>query len=395
MCKMTRRWSLAGLLTGGLFLFASPAIAEVNEGPFFPEQCVPDFPDFNGEVPNGENGEFIGFALVEIDGIPFSDCSQLEPGSETLTPWLQQIILSERLFKLSGIVNNRLRGGGGGGTVLAHGGGDLAGRAAGDMLSNLSAWLSYGHTFADNDRPSTEFDATQHNLLAGVDYAFSDQLLAGLVFGYESSDFDTPFNAGELQISGYTVAPYVAYLINDNFSVDATAGYSNLGIRQSRTDPFQQQPTVKGNTTTDRWFVASNLNAFTYWRDFALNGRVGLVYAEDRQRGFTESGGFTAQRIGSETYRFGQVQVGGEVAYVVHAIEPFASAYYQYDFEREKIRLNRGQQQPSDDRDDVRVSAGLRYFGNNGISGILEYSKIVGRQDFGADTINLMLRMQF
>lgn len=325
----------------------------------------------------------------------FFDCSQLAPGTSTLTPWLQQIILSERLFKLSGIINNRLRGGGGGSTVLAAGGGDLAGRAAGDMLSNFAVWMSYGHTVADNDLSSTEFDATQHNLLAGVDYAFTERLLAGLVFGYESSDFETPFNAGDMQISGYTIAPYIAYLISDNFSVDATVGYSNLGIRQTRTDPFVIQPTIKGNTTTDRWFVASNLNAFTYWRDFALNGRVGLIYSEDYQRGFTESGGFTAQRIGSETYRFGQVQIGGEVAYVVHAIEPFASAYYQYDFEREKIRLNPGQQQPSNDRDDVRVSAGLRYFGSNGLSGILEYSTILGRQDFSAQTLSLMLRMQF
>lgn len=402
------RWPLAGLLTVSFCIVTPTAVAEVGypyyPSYFSPNQCMPDFggPPNGNQFPNGiENG--FGIELFQVNsfyGFPYNpefdyiNCSQLEPGSNTLTPWLQQIILSERLFQMSGIINNRLFGGRGGPGVLASASDSLSGRAAGDMLSNLSAWVSYGHTFADNDRPSTEFGARQHNVLAGVDYAFTDRLLAGLVFGYDSSSFDTAFNAGDMNMSGYTVAPYVAFMFTDNLSIDATAGYTSVDIRQTRTDPITQT-SVSGDTGADRWFAASNLNVFHYWKDLVLSGRAGVVYAEDRQGSFTETGGPTAQSYGSQTSKFGQVQVGGEVAYAVHAIEPFASVYYQYDFKRERIILNPGQAQPSRDRDDFRISAGLRYFGSNGLSGILEYSTIAGRQDFDSHTLSLMLRMQF
>ncbi|MCZ6525382.1 MAG: hypothetical protein O6928_02300 [Gammaproteobacteria bacterium] len=51
--------------------------------------------------------------------------------------------------------------------------------------------------------------------------------------------------------------------------------------------------------------------------------------------------------------------------------------------------------QPSNDRDDVLMRVGVRYFDNNGISGNLEYSKRLDRDDFDEDRISLTVRVDF
>jgi hypothetical protein len=67
---------------------------------------------------------------------------------------------------------------------------------------------------------------------------------------------------------------------------------------------------------------------------------------------------------------------------------------YQYDFESTKITLTTGPQ-PSNDRDDVLMTAGVRYFDKNGISGNLEYSKRFDRDDFDEDRISFTVRIDF
>jgi len=54
-----------------------------------------------------------------------------------------------------------------------------------------------------------------------------------------------------------------------------------------------------------------------------------------------------------------------------------------------------GGAQPSNDRDDVLLTAGMRYFGKNGISGNLEYSKRFDRDDFDEDRISVTVRVDF
>ncbi len=50
---------------------------------------------------------------------------------------------------------------------------------------------------------------------------------------------------------------------------------------------------------------------------------------------------------------------------------------------------------PSNDRDDILMRVGVRYFDKNGISGILEYSKRFDRDDFDEDRNSLTLRTDF
>ena len=113
--------------------------------------------------------------------------------------------------------------------------------------------------------------------------------------------------------------------------------------------------------------------------------------ARDTHGAFTESDGTS---VGERQFNFGQFRIGGELAYGWDAWEPFVSALYQYDFEREDLVVA-GAAQPANDNDDVNLGVGIRYFGTGGINGSLEYTTIVGREDFEADTITFSVRAEF
>ena len=74
-------------------------------------------------------------------------------------------------------------------------------------------------------------------------------------------------------------------------------------------------------------------------------------------------------------------------AYSYKSFEPFVNLSYQYDFELTELSVTTGPQ-PENDRDDVLMRVGVRYFdnnGSNGSNGSLEYSKRFGRDDFDED----------
>lgn len=363
----------------------------------YPDSCLDDgqyFTTENGplEIYDSNSGSNVPLSGVNEDG----RCSQISPGSSIIGDEITRLLLTEYFNRMGGALRSRVLAGffGGSGDVAGRGQAGQYGRAAGDGLADWggwSPWISYGRTMADNDLASTRYDANQDNVLFGMDYSYSDRLIFGISGGYENNDVDTLFNLGEMEVQGFSIAPYAAYLLTDNVSIDAAVGYSDLDIDQFRTEPGGAM--VRGDTDASRWFVMSNLNAFQRYGNWVLTGRAGIIYSEEEQDGFTEAGGTTAQTVAGRDIEYGQLNFGGEVAYSAHAIEPFASLFYEYDFEQGSTRLNPNQAQPDDD--DFRIGAGFRYFGSNGLSAVLEYSTIAGRENFDSHTVNLLGRLQF
>jgi len=269
------------------------------------------------------------------------------------------------------------------------------GYAAGGYFTNAAGWLSYVRTTTDNTKFFTESDGNLDSALVGLDFSPRDNMVLGLTFGYENNDITTKFNVGEQRIHGFTIAPYVGFLFHPNFSVDASAGYSSIDIDQTRLDTVNLTSIIDGDTDSDRWFVSGNLNAFTRVRDFAFSGRVGIVYAEEDIDAIVETGGPDAFTTPSETVEFGQLQAGGEVAYSVASIEPYASVFYEHDFEFEKVLFDTGLPHLPQDRSDVRFGLGARYFSDYGFSANLEWSIITWREGIDSHTLGLTGRLEF
>jgi hypothetical protein len=51
--------------------------------------------------------------------------------------------------------------------------------------------------------------------------------------------------------------------------------------------------------------------------------------------------------------------------------------------------------QPENDKDDILLTAGVRYFEASGVTGNFEYSKRLTRADYDEDRISLTVRIDF
>jgi outer membrane autotransporter protein len=99
--------------------------------------------------------------------------------------------------------------------------------------------------------------------------------------------------------------------------------------------------------------------------------------------------------VGENDADVGQFRLGAEVSYLAGAFEPYIGGIYSYDFTRTDLRFAAGVPAPKSDNDDFQVNLGLRYFGDNGLSGTLEYSRLLGRANYDEGSFSANLRWNF
>ncbi len=288
------------------------------------------------------------------------------------------------------------------GLTSSHANAARAGHAAGDLFTNIGVWGSYNRSNFDSDALVTPYDGNLDSFLIGVDSMPIRNLVVGLGFGYENTDTSTLFNGGGQNTDGFTVAPYIAWFLNDIFSVDLSGGYSRLNTDQDRLDPANGN-TLGSSFDSDRRFVTTNLNASIVRGSWVLGGRVGYLYSEEEQDAYTEAGGPSAKVVKGRHLDLGQGYIGVDLAYSFGALEPYATVTYYNDFTRDNGTgggpgggpgpgPGPAASQAMDD-DEVQAGFGVRYFGSNGISGTLEWLKTAGRERFDNNSLTATLRI--
>lgn len=275
------------------------------------------------------------------------------------------------------------------------------GMSAGEgYAAGWNLWASYAHSDSESDVRVAPYEATAHNLLFGADRLLGERWILGLALGYERTDTDTIFNGGTQDRDGYTVAPYAAFLINDVFSLDVSAGYTHLETDQTRIDPDAASPLpfITSDFAAERGFVTSNLNATWLVGDWVIGAVAGFVHAAEIQDSYREQGGSSRRAVRSRRVELTQGYLGADLAYSLGAWEPYAVAMYRNDFSRQDgsgaggLPAAVGSTQPDDD-DELNLGLGVRYFGRGGLSGSLEWITTRGRSHFDDDTISLTLRL--
>ncbi len=263
---------------------------------------------------------------------------------------------------------------------------------AGDSSAiQYGVWGNYSYTNFENDLSSTAIDGRSHGLLGGVDFSFWENTIIGVALGYETGDIDTQFNGGNQETDSYTIAPYFGAILSDTWSIDFSLGYSNVEYDQFRTLPGTTTR-VTSTPEADRWFGALNLNGVTYHNNWIFGGRIGASYARSTIGTYAES---NATLVNESQNTVGTASAAADVAYSMqNNFEPFVNLSYQHDFSLSKISVLTGPQ-PSNDTNDFLLTLGVRYFDKNGMSGNIEYSKRLGREDFSEDRVGVTLRVDF
>ncbi len=282
------------------------------------------------------------------------------------------------------------------------------GLAAGDEMggSVFGLWGSYSYSDFESDfafqGTSLAYDADAHSMLAGFDRLFSDRYLLGVAFGYQWVDADTTFNGGGQENDGYTVAPYAAVLLNDVFSIDVSGGMSWLDYDQDRISPADGTD-IRASFDSDRWFVATNLNALVVVENWVVGAKVGYLHTDEEQDGYLETGSAASAGAGllrtvtKRTVDLSQVIFGLDVGYSFGAWEPYVMAAYHNDLSRNDGRAAGGLPgnftavQPDDD-DEVQLNFGVRMYTTWGLTTTLEYQRVEGRRDFDSNGVMLTVR---
>jgi hypothetical protein len=311
--------------------------------------------------------------------------------------------------RMKDVANERRRRQQGGGATSTVGlfGADQ-GLAAGDDMggSVFGIWGSYSYNDFDSDftfaGTSLGYDADAHNGLLGIDRLFNDRFLLGMAFGYQSLETETFFNGGQQDSDGYTLAPYAAVLLNANWSIDVSGGYTWLDNDQDRVSPADGT-NISASFDSERWFVATNLNWMATVQQWLLAAKVGYLHTDEDQDAYLEGGSAASAVAGvlrtvqKRNIDLSQVVVGGEIAYSAQLFEPFFRAEYRNDLSRDDGNRAGGLPgaftavQPNDD-DEVQLGVGFRYYTTWGVTTTFEYQRVEGRQDFDSDLFMFTLR---
>lgn len=214
----------------------------------------------------------------------------------------------------------------------------------------FAVWGQYGYTRFDEDQRAVDSDGSTHAIVVGGDYRFNRWLIGGLAFVYDRTDVDTTFNLGELEVNGYSFAPYaVVQLIQDRLFLDATVGY---GITDQ--DAKRRSNTITSSADGDRIFAAANLTAVFRHMNWRMQPSTGILWSRSKTDSYLESNGV---RAGESVNHFGRMHVGGEVGYRFARWEPFAGAKYLYDYKFDYPTFT-GVTQPKEHRSAAQFTLG-------------------------------------
>jgi hypothetical protein len=282
--------------------------------------------------------------------------------------------------------------------------------AASENVAGLGApdpwalWIGYSHSKYDSSVQVAPYDAHLDSYRLGLDRFFSGKFLLGVAVLYDKLDTDTTYNGGGQNGDTWSVAPYFSWLIDEHFSLDVNGGYGWQNTSQTRIDPTSVpgSPTML-NSSYDghRSFASATLNGFLARGDWTFGGRVGYIYSEEKQDGYTETGGPSARVVNGRTLRLGQIYVGPDVAYYFGSgFEGYAGLLYRYDTSRNDgasgggLPSAVGATQPGD-RDEWDWSIGLRFYAKRDVTLSVEYLQVEGRDEFSNKVFNALARFEF
>lgn len=317
----------------------------------------------------------VGGASVPLSGAApisvISCCSSTaEVVSKVIMPQIQRATSIQQATIISNVVSNifSTRASVRPGAQIRMSLGAEKGMAAGNSPAKLNAWFNASDSQIGNSAAATNFGGNVNNALAGLDYMFSSQLVAGVSLGYDRVSIDYNFlaNNSGLTSTGWMLAPYASYQVNDIVSVDGAIGYAE-GDADTRN---------AGVTTTQgytRSFAALNLNG-NYWKgDWQLTAKANYIHAEEKT---------------GTTNRMEQLRLGGQVGYWTEGVMPYASLTYVND-------LSASGAIASADKEAWVAGIGVNLFSKGALSGGLSYTHEFERKDSKNDTIMANIGYRF
>jgi hypothetical protein len=273
-----------------------------------------------GALGLGASGAFAGGSLQACTAsgytTTYSQCSSNTNKSSTQVTAVET--LKATTAQTAGLIAQRI-GSFTGASPRTASGPFRGGLSGGSKDLGIGVWLNGGYSSINYTKADSKFNGNVWTGMGGVDYKFTDALIIGLAAGYESTKLKTVFNNGNLDASGWTIAPYGLYKFTKNYSVDVSGGFSQLNYDIDRLDPLVGTK-ITGKTDADRWFVAANLNGLWTEDAWRFSAKFGSLWASESKKAYNESNGTANAAL---TNSLGSVNLGGTVGYNLGFFEPY------------------------------------------------------------------------
>jgi len=268
--------------------------------------------------------------------------------------------------------------------------GRLTGLAGGDgedwTVGKLGLWAEGSGAFFSDGKSTDEFWGHQFSFMAGADYRYNNNILAGAGLGYEAVNVDFKSDR-ERDVDYMTMTVYGAYLITDTLSVNALGSYG-LGFNTT-TEAAGLLADDDADHLSHRFITAANVAYNNLFDRVTTFGYAGISYSHESFEDYETSTGAT---VDPDDTNLGQIYAFGDVGYLFEisgeqsgTVEPYLSTRLEYDFVRDG----------NSDRFGAVVGGGVRAMVNDNLSLELYGNTEVARSDESATAFGVNARYQF
>lgn len=145
--------------------------------------------------------------------------------------------------------------------------------------------------FSDTER---ELDFETRGLTAGVDYRFSDSLVAGIALGWSKFDSELD-NLSRLDTKAWTLTGYVSYYPQERWYLDGRLSLGRAGFEADRRVRFQIRDLsfdeiAEGDTNADQLTAVLGSGYHFQVQRFSITPNLSLRYLSSDVDAYTETG---------------------------------------------------------------------------------------------------------
>ena len=302
--------------------------------------------------------------------------------------------------------------------------GALGGGASADNeYGRLGVFVNGRFISGDEDEDTFQdgFDFDTWDLMAGVDYRFSDNLVAGIALNYADGDIDYDNNRGSLDVDAWGILAYGSYFLDSGLFFEGSLGYTDLDYSMTRNVTY----TVAGSSADqqmqsnpDGSLLAMSVGVGQAYqhKSWSFTPSLRFDYLENDVDSYSESstnllstGGAMALAVKSANYESMTANLGVQIARAqnisggvlvpqiridwVHEFEDDGvgvKAHYLNDINRTSFKV----ETTALDADYFDLSLGVSAQLANGKSGFISYRTLLGYEGLSYDSIQLGFRIE-
>lgn len=273
---------------------------------------------------------------------------------------------------------------------------------------------------------SPQFDYDIAGLTFGVDYRFSDQLVAGVALGYSDNDAELAGGRGDVATKGWNLSGYATWYTASSWYVDGTVMVGSLDydlqrrVRYAITAPDGSRTQVDqlATASTDGDLFGTSISLGRDWQKgpWSLGSYLRGQFSRVKSDAFVERmlanqpGQGLALAVDARTTESVTSVLGGRATYVLSRdwgiLMPNLTVEWEHEFEDDPSRLTARlafdptrsvieQFGDPTDSDYFNVGVGVSALFPGGRSAYLYYEELVGASRVSQGLLSLGVRFEF